>query len=297
MKLSLGPIQYYWPRQKVMDFYAMVAKAPVDLVYLGENVCSKRRELRAADWLDVAHRLADAGKTVILSSLALLEAESERLALERLVGNGHFMVEANDATALGLLVGQNFVAGPHINTYNAATLAELRAMGAIRWVLPVELSSSVLQQMHDARPEGLETEVIVFGKLPLAFSARCFTARAHNVPKDACGLACLDDPGGKYLNTQDSGELLTVNGIQLQSAEPSNLIEVLPDIAAMGVDVVRLLPEPEHMAEVIEAFRDCIDGHLSPQQALERIEDLFPRFSDGYWHGAAGMSWHQQMPV
>lgn len=294
MKLSLGPIPYYWPRERVMDFYREVERAPVDIVYLGETVCSKRRELRPADWLELGDRLAAAGKTVILSTLALMEAESERLALESLARNGRFLLEANDATALGVCAGAPFVAGPHINTYNAATLAELADLGAVRWVMPVELSRQVLSAMHAARPAGLETEVLVFGRLPLAFSARCFTARARNVPKDACELACIDYPGGLPMATQDGETFLTINGIQLQSADPANLIGFLPELMDMGVQVARISPEPEGTLEVIQAFRDCIDGTRSSAQALERLQPLFPRFCNGYWLGDAGMRWHEE---
>ena len=49
MKLSLGPILYYWERERVLDFYAQAAGWPVDIVYLGEAVCSKRRALRPDD--------------------------------------------------------------------------------------------------------------------------------------------------------------------------------------------------------------------------------------------------------
>ena len=62
MKLSLGPLQYFWPRARTLAFYEQVAAWPVDIVHLGETVCSKRRELRTADWLRLARELRAAGK-------------------------------------------------------------------------------------------------------------------------------------------------------------------------------------------------------------------------------------------
>jgi O2-independent ubiquinone biosynthesis protein UbiV len=296
MKLALGPLQYFWPRERVVSFYEQVSTWPVDIVYLGETVCSKRRELRPADWLELGERLALAGKTVVISSLALLEADSERLTLRRQVDNGRFMMEANDATALGLLAGRPFVAGPHINTYNPYTLAELADLGAVRWVAPVELARDTVTALHSARPDGLETEVLVFGRLPLTFSARCFTARAHNRPKDACELACRDDPAGLPLATRDGRSFLTINGIQLQSADPVNLLAEVAGLRERGVEVLRIYPEPEGTETVVNAFRACADGGAGADEAMEQVSGLYPGFCDGYWHGGAGMDWRGGPP-
>src|SRR3546814_11029036 len=95
MKLSLGPLQYFWPRKRTLAFYREAAHWPVDIVYLGETVCSKRRELRTADWIALAEEIAGSGKEVVLSTLALIEAESELGVLDRLGAPGGFRVEAN----------------------------------------------------------------------------------------------------------------------------------------------------------------------------------------------------------
>ncbi|MBL8259832.1 MAG: U32 family peptidase, partial [Candidatus Competibacteraceae bacterium] len=197
-KLALGPVLYYWPKEKLRDFYERISTAPVDIVYLGETVCSKRRAFSTEEWLALAERLTAAGKEVILSTMALLEAESELKTLRRLCENGRFTVEANDMGAVRLLSekGAAFVLGTGINVYNDRTLRFLAGLGAKRWVMPVELSRATLAAIQAERPDNVETEVFVYGRLPLAYSARCFTARHHDLPKDDCRYRCLDDPEG-----------------------------------------------------------------------------------------------------
>jgi len=293
MKLSLGPLQYFWSREVVLDFYAAVADWPLDCVYLGETVCSKRRVLRLADWLEIAESLNAAGKQVILSSLALLEAESELLTLQRIADNGRFWVEANDMGAVQLLAGRvPFVAGPHINSYNAATLELLADLGARRWVLPVELSRTTLAQLQQARPAGLETEVFAFGRLPLAFSARCFTARAHNLPKDDCQLRCGDYSEGMAMNTREGERLFTLNGIQVQSGGVCNLLGAVNELLALGVDVLRLSPQQSGMQEIVALFRAAVDGQMAAPEAEQRSAAyLSAGVCNGYWYGEPGMLW------
>ena len=288
MKLSLGPLQYFWSKEKVFSFYEDIAKLPVDIVYLGEVVCSKRRQLKFEDWVTIAEKLTAAGKEVILSTMTLLVADSELSQLKKICTNETYAVEANDTSALHLLTNKtDYVAGPHINMYNAETLAVLHDAGAKRWVLPIELSEKTLIDLQNEKPEGMETEVFVYGNIPLSFSARCFTARAFNIPKDQCEFKCEKFDRGMPLNTQDEQNLFLINGIQLQSGIPSNLLSVVDRLKELNIDVLRISPQDENMDSIIHAFRASIDNDTSD------IELPIPEggWCNGYWYDQPGLDW------
>jgi len=288
-KLALGPVLYYWSRDDLLAFYDQVATLPVDIVYLGETVCSKRRSLRLDDWLSVGEELAAAGKQVVISSLALVEAESELKSLRRLCGNERFMVEANDMTAVQLAAGGNgFVAGPFVNLYNPRALEALARRGLRRWVMPVELSRDTLEGMQAERPEGVETEVFAFGRLPLALSARCFTARSRNLPKDDCQFCCLDYPDGRLASTREDTPFVVLNGIQTLSATTCNLLPHLDGLRERRVDVLRVMPQSRGTGQVLEAFAAALAGG---GDEITDLSALAPQgFSDGYWRGQAGIA-------
>jgi collagenase-like PrtC family protease len=290
MKLALGPILYYWQRDALFEFYEQIADSSVDIIYLGEAVCSKRHTFRFEDWLTVAKKLAESGKEVVLSTQALIESDSDLQTLRRLTENGIFSVEANDMGAVRLLSGKRFVVGPHINTYNPHTLGLLAELGARRWVMPVEMSRTMLSDILAGKPQGMETEVFVYGRLPLAFSARCFTARHYNLPKDDCQFRCLDHPDGLPLKTRDGQPFLALNGIQTQSSSIYNLLAELDGMKQIGVDVVRVSPQPLHTVEILSLFCQRLNGTLTALEAGQQLECLMAdEPCDGYWHAKAGI--------
>jgi len=186
-RLSLGPLQFHWPKSDMQRLYRQVADSQIDIVYLGETVCSKRREFRHQDWIDTAEQLIAAGKSVVFSTYALVEAQSELGYIRRLCENGELLVEANDMSAVQMLAGKvPFVGGPTLNIFNQRALQKLVDLGLQRWVVPVEMTRAMLAQIRDHISAPIEVELPAWGRLPLAYSARCYTARAHRVSKDDC---------------------------------------------------------------------------------------------------------------
>lgn len=290
MKIALGPVQYYWSRVATMQFYEAMSDTPVDIVYLGETVCSRRHELRLDDWLDIAEMLANAGKEVVLSTQVLLESGKDLTTLRHVTGNGRYTVEANDMGAVHCVEHTPFVAGPWLNVYNAPTLAMLAGLGAERWVMPLEMGRDGLAQMQAERPPQVQTEVFAYGRMPLAFSARCFTARHRNFPRDNCQYVCIDHPDGLMLNTREGEPFLVLNGISTQSARVYNLIGEVDALKALQVDVLRLSPQSQHMTEIVRLFDDVVDGRLDGVQALSEMHPLMPdAHCDGFWHGKPGL--------
>jgi len=288
MNISLGPLLYCWKKQQVIDFYQQVSTSRIPLVYLGEAVCSRRRELKWGDYLALAQMLKQAGKEVVISTLALIEAPSEYAELKRQVDNGEFIVEANDMAAVYLAQEHKlpFVCGASINNYNRASLDILQRIGMKRFVMPVELSKAWLSQVIQEKP-AFEVEVLGHGYLPLAHSARCFTARHKQLTKDSCETVCRQYSKGLLAQTQEQQPLLRLNGIQTQSAHCLDLRGEITTMAKMGVDIFRVSPSSMECITMADALVDTLNAPESLPNFPMSAEQC-----NGYWFGEAGVAIH-----
>ncbi|MFQ6258772.1 U32 family peptidase [Yersinia enterocolitica] len=288
MKYALGAVLYYWPKTDIENFYQAAASSSADIIYLGENVCTKRREMKVGDWLALAKDVAASGKQVVISTLALLQAPSELNELKRYVENGDFLLEANDLGAVNMAAerGLPFVAGHALNCYNAYTLRILHRQGMMRWCMPVELSrdwlANVLQQCEELGFRNqFEVEVLSYGHLPLAYSARCFTARSEDRAKDECETCCIKYPQGRPVLSQEDQQVFILNGIQTQSGYCYNLGNDLISMQGL-VDIVRLSPQGMETLGVIDQFRANELG-LNPLTLADKAD------CNGYWRRLAGL--------
>ncbi len=288
-KLSLGPLIFNWPAEEKRDFYFRMAdECPVDAVYVGEVVCSKREPFFTPYLPEVVDRLRAAGKEVVLSSLALIMSEREQAAARELCQNDDFEIEANDIATASLLMGKPHCVGPYVNVYNEDTVAYLVANGARRICLPAELPGDAVAAIAAANLT--EIELQAFGRLPLALSARCYHARAHNLSKDGCQYVCEQDPDGMDVETLDRRPFLAVNGTQTISHSYVSLVGEVRSLAKEGVGMFRLSPHSADMVAVADVFRNLLDGHLDEEESglvLDSLIDGEPT-ANGFIHGQEG---------
>ncbi|EXL02731.1 ubiquinone anaerobic biosynthesis protein UbiV [Aquamicrobium defluvii] len=289
LALTLGPLFFHWPAEKLRDFYFRIAdEAPFERVHIGEVVCGKRMPFSDPAWPEIIERLEQCGKEVVLSTLAAPATVRERKSIAELCADGR-VVEINDITALPARSGRPFVTGPFLNVYNEATARFLQRHGATGICPPVELSLETVGTIAAACPE-IEFELFAFGRLPLALSGRCYHARLHGLHKDSCQFTCEQDPDGLSVDTLDDQSFLAINGVQTLSDGVHAALFEPADLAARNIRRLRLSPHGCDMVEVTRIYRDLIEERQDPEGARFMLSCLkLPgHLVDGYTRGKAG---------
>jgi len=294
-KLSLGPILFHWTADIWRDFYFKIAdESPVERVYIGEVVCSKRAPFYEPLYSEVEERLKKSGKEVVFSTLSEVTVRHDRNQVKSMCEMEDVIIEANDASALYYLANRPHMIGPFINVYNEETLSVLAKRGATHFSLNPELPQNAIENLgKSAKALGATLEVQVYGRMPLALSARCYHARAHGRIKDNCQFVCGEDPDGMTLTTLEGKPFLTVNGIQTLSYTCFNLVQELEGLQKMGISYFRLSPHSKNMAETINVFHNVMRKKIDVAGALSKLKESNPNmpFANGFYHKVAGLSW------
>jgi collagenase-like PrtC family protease len=289
MKITMGPVLFNWPTPMWTDFYARIAdEAPVDRVVIGEVVCSKRTPFRTNAISGVVERLERAGKEVVIATLAMPTLQREINEVLETATSGR-LVEVNDTTALAAVAGKPHVVGPLLNIYNEHALAKIAALGSKTVCLPIELPLTSIRVLGSVRGT-TELEAFAFGRAPLAISARCYHARAHQLTKDSCKYVCEQDLDGLQVETLDGESFLAINGVQTMASGFSVLANEIVELAGSGVTRIRLSPHTCNMVRIATAYKDLIDGRIGSADLLAQVEVLrLPGpIVNGFVHGTAG---------
>ncbi len=179
-----------------------------------------------------------------------------------------------------------FVAGHALNCYNAVTLKILLKQGMMRWCMPVELSRDWLVNLLNQCDElgirnQFEVEVLSYGHLPLAYSARCFTARSDTARKMSVKPAALSIRTGATCCRRKTNKCLYSMAFQTMSGYVYNLGNELASMQGL-VDVVRLSPQGTDTFAMLDAFRANENG--AAPLPLTANSDC-----NGYWRRLAGL--------
>lgn len=294
-KLTVGPILFHWPVDKKRDFYFRIAdEAPVDRIYIGEIICGKRAHYFEPYYEEVTQRLLAAGKEVVHSTMSEVVINNDRRIVKGLCELNKTMVEANDVSALWYLKERKHAIGPLLNTYNEWTLTHLVENGASHITLPSELPSEAIANMGvKAKALGVTLEIQVYGRMPLALSARCYHARAHDRIKDNCQYVCEDDPDGMPLNTLTGEPFLAINGIQTLSYTCLNLMNEMTEMESRGISAFRLSPHSNDMVKTAQLFRNTLDQTITAGEASAKLQEqgLNIPFTNGFYYRKDGFIW------
>lgn len=287
MRLSVGPIPFSWDRDRIHQFYGDVAESPATDIYLGETVCHKRNPLSLSDIEAIANNLAQAGKKVILSTQALITDKDELEFLSALI-DLPYPLEANNVAALDALPEKEIIAGAYLNIYNNPSLRFLHGLNVRRIVFNPEISKRSILAMLEGTDD-MEAEMLVFGKVPLAFSWRCYSARASGYSRNDCQLVCFKTSQGMSLETLDGFPLFTINGTQILSTKDYCLINELDELVEGGVSIFRIVPQEKNTIEILQVFDDRLKGNITPEIALKELRAITGGdFCNGWYHGQAG---------
>jgi len=297
MKITLGPIPFLWEKERILSFYKEVSATPVSTVYLGEVVCSKRSVLGRDTIEAIARMLSDAGKEVVVSTLGLITHRDELNFIESLCSLP-LNIEVNNIGVLNLCPDKSrVICGPHLAIYNAPAAKFLAGLGIRRIVFMPELSQQAIESLSLSVPS-VEKEIIAFGNLPLAFSWRCYTARALNLSKTNCAIVCNKYPSGMPLDTMEGMPLFNINGTQLMSEKKVCMIEQINILRSFGIGHLRIIPQEHHTSEIVAIFNKTLTGDLSVPTALEALKKFAPAgISNGWFHGRAGWEYVEEASV
>lgn len=293
MKLVLSPVYSAWNKNRLRDFYLKeVVNMDVGTVYIGEVICQKRASLSEEDYKEIIAALKGSGKTVYLSTLALITNNDE---LEKTLKYAHLFdgIEINSFGVLNLVIkdeslkDKKMVIGPFMNIYNSAAIEYLKKFDPERLVTPYEVPYDTIKDI--SQKTRLPIEVYTWGELSTALSWRCYTARMFETDRDNCFKKCFEYPDGIVLETIEKDDLYIINGIQVLSSKMHCIVEQIDMLKEADITYLRITPCYKNTLDVVNIFSAVLNGNVDKKEAVEMLKVYAPHgLSNGWFLGKPG---------
>lgn len=129
------------------------------------------------------------------------------------------------------------------------------------------------------------------GPLAAGIFSALFHRASFPLEKDACEFRCIEYPDGLPVQTREGQPFLAFNGIQTQSAACLDLLDQAGELAAMGVEALRVSPQSQNTLQAVAALDQIRRGlplqPVAPPEGIDRC--------NGYWYGRAGIDYLENL--
>ena len=188
----------------------------------------------------------------------------------------------------------------HVSTQASVSNAEAarawHQLGATRIVAAREMSLADIAEMKRQMPAGMELEAFAHGAMCMAYSGRClisdFLAKGRSGVRGNCAQSCRWQYAlaekwepETYHPIEEDGR-----GTYILNAEDLCMLEHLDDLAAAGVDSIKIEGRNKkayYVACVVNAYRQVLDG-ADPKQFLRELDMVSHRpYNTGFYYGQA----------
>ena len=192
----------------------------------------------------------------------------------------------------------------HISTQSNITNLESVAFYAAYADLVVLSRELTLKQVEEivkgikehniCGPKGklIKVEIFVHGALCMAISGKCYLS-LHSNNSSANRGACIQNCRHQFtVRDNDTGQELKLDNEYIMSAKDLCTIDILDQIVATGVDVLKIEGRgrsADYVHTTVKCYKDAINairsGSYTPEHIAEWKEKLSSVYNRGFWEG------------
>lgn len=204
-----------------------------------------------------------------------------------------------DLGAIGLLRRYAPHVAIHLSTQasctNAAAAEAYARLGVSRIVLAREMAIGQIAELRRRIPAGLELEAFAHGSMCMAYSGRCLLSAEMTGGRRSAGHGSCTQPcrwAWRIVEDRTPDRTLDLvqdgRGSYLLSSNDLNMIAHLDDLAAAGVDAIKLEGRAKgayYVGTITNAYRHVLDGESADDWAPELDLVSHRPYSTGFYYG------------